>query len=66
MAGLIYEGPLRDMKPAILDLVGWIGVHEHVPIGPLREVHLSGPVHDDDVVEEETVTELQVPIAPIK
>ena len=66
IAGLIYEGPLRDMTPAILDLIGWVGVHEHVPIGPLREVHLSGPVHAEGVVEEEAVTELQVPITPIK
>ncbi|MEM7124717.1 MAG: MerR family transcriptional regulator [Chloroflexota bacterium] len=66
MAGLIYEGPLRDVTPAILALIGWIGVHEHVPIGPLREVHLSGPVHAEATIEEECVTELQAPIAPIK
>ena len=28
--------------PVILSLLRWIGVSDHVPAGPLRELHLSG------------------------
>ena len=62
VASLIYEGALAHMNAAILALLGWIGRHDHIIAGPLRELHLSGPVHDDDVVDEELVTEIQIPI----
>lgn len=65
VASLIYEGPFSEMIPAVLALLSWVGQHQHVPVGPLREIHLSGPVHTPDVAETELVTELQIPIAPI-
>lgn len=62
-AALIYEGPLREMTPAVLALLKYVGTHRHVPAGPLRELHLSGPAHDADGVEQANpVTELQLPI----
>ena len=61
-ASLIYEGPLRDVVPAVLELLGWVAYQEHVPAGPLREIHLSGPLHTGEVVDEEAVTELLLPI----
>jgi DNA-binding transcriptional MerR regulator len=64
-ASLIYEGALSEIIPAVLALLRWVGLHQHVPVGPLREIHLSGPVHGANVVEDELVTELQLPIALI-
>ncbi len=64
-AALIYEGPFAEILPAILELLRWIGTHNHTPAGPLRELHLSGPAHVDDRPVDSAVVELQVPIAPI-
>ena len=64
VASLIYEGELQEMIPAVLTLLSWIAASQHVPVGPLREVHLSGNVHDLDVDPADLVTELQVPINP--
>jgi DNA-binding transcriptional MerR regulator/effector-binding domain-containing protein len=61
-ASIIYEGKLRDVVPAVLELVGWVARQGHIPAGPLREIHLSGPLHAQDAVEEEAVTELLLPI----
>jgi DNA-binding transcriptional MerR regulator/effector-binding domain-containing protein len=63
-ASLIYEGVLRDIVPAVLELLGWVAYQEHVPAGPLREIHLSGPLHSGDVEDEEAVTEILLPIKP--
>src|SRR5690606_26388370 len=65
VASLIYEGPFSDMIPAVLALLSWVGQHRHVPVGPLRELHLSGPAHTAHVADTDLVTELQIPIAPI-
>jgi DNA-binding transcriptional MerR regulator/effector-binding domain-containing protein len=61
-ASLIYEGALRDVVPAVLELLGWVAYQEHVPAGPLREIHLSGPLHAEGAVDEEAVTELLLPV----
>jgi DNA-binding transcriptional MerR regulator/effector-binding domain-containing protein len=65
MASLIYEGDFEEMTPAILELLRWVGLHNHVPIGPLREIHLSGPAHPQQQTAELPVVELQLPIATI-
>lgn len=66
-ASLIYEGPLREIMPAILALLTYIGTHRHLPAGPLRELHLSGPAHDEDGNESDAlVTELQLPIQRVE
>lgn len=65
MASLIYEGNFEEMTPAILELLRWVGLHNHVPIGPLREIHLSGPAHPDQETAELPVVELQVPIKDV-
>jgi DNA-binding transcriptional MerR regulator len=62
-AALIYEGPFDGMTSAILALLAYAGAHRHLPAGPLRELHLSGPAHDEAGVEQESpVIELQLPI----
>jgi effector-binding domain-containing protein len=63
-AALIYEGPLRQMEPAILALITYVGTHNHVIVGPLRELHHSGPVHSNGQPVPSAVVELQIPIAP--
>lgn len=64
-AALIYEGPFAEITPAILELLRWIGTHRHMPAGPLRELHLSGPAHVSGQSVETAVVELQLPIIPI-
>ncbi len=62
-ATLIYEGAHRDITPAVLELLRWVATNQHVPAGPLREIHLSGPAHEDGAVANDAVTELLLPIA---
>ncbi len=66
VASLIYEGPFSEMTSAVLELIRWAGVHKHVPAGPLREIHRSGPAHPENPTGEIPVVELQVPIAKIE
>jgi DNA-binding transcriptional MerR regulator len=62
-AALIYEGPFTEMTSAVLALLAYIGIHDHVAVGPLRELHLSGPAHDADGASQPSpVVELQIPI----
>lgn len=62
-AALIYEGPFSEMTPAVLALLAYIGTHNHMAAGPLRELHLSGPAHDaDGIVQAMPVVEFQLPI----
>ena len=65
-ASLIYEGQFEEMTTAVLELLRWVGVHKHVPVGPLRELHLSGPAHLHQPSPELPVVELQVPIANVQ
>lgn len=61
-ATVIYEGRYEELMPAVLSLLRWIGVSDHVPAGPLRELHLSGPAHVGGEVVDSAVIEFQVPI----
>ncbi|MBP7998055.1 MAG: MerR family transcriptional regulator [Chloroflexi bacterium] len=65
-AALIYEGPIRDITPAILALLTYVGTHNHIITGPLREYHLSGPVHQNGQPVPSAIVELQIPIAENK
>lgn len=65
VASLIYEGSFQEMTSAVLELLRWVGLHQHVPVGPLHELHLSGPAHPDQPVPDLPVIELQVPIAAL-
>lgn len=66
VASLIYEGQFEEMTTAVLELLRWVGVHKHVPVGPLRELHLSGPAHPQQPSPELPVVELQIPIANVQ
>lgn len=63
-AALIYEGPFSEMEPAILTLLTYIGTHDHMIAGPLRELHHSGPAHNNGLPVPSAVVELQIPITP--
>lgn len=66
-AALIFEGPYHEMTPAILALLKYVGTHQHMPAGPLRELHLSGPAHDAEGNDQANpITELQLPIRRIE
>lgn len=64
-ATLIFEGAFEGVVAAIQPLLRWIGLHNHVPAGPLRELHLSGPVQENGGQHAVNVIELQMPIEPI-
>jgi DNA-binding transcriptional MerR regulator len=64
-AALIYEGPFQDLPDGILALLKWVGLSGYTIIGPLCELHLSGPAHQNEA-ETIPVVELQVPITPLK
>lgn len=61
-AALIYEGPYQNLQDGVLALLKYVGTHGHVPAGPLRELHLSGPAHTEQTEEATPVIELQLPI----
>lgn len=61
-ATLVYEGPFGEVTSAVLALFQWIGTHNHIIVGPFREVRLSGPAHGDGVQQAKPVLELQIPI----
>ena len=63
-AALIYEGPYKSLQDGVLALLKYVGTHRHVPAGPLRELHLSGPAHTEQDEEALPVIELQLPIEP--
>jgi DNA-binding transcriptional MerR regulator/effector-binding domain-containing protein len=63
-AAVVYEGPFPGIVGPIQSLLRWVCVHDHTPAGPLREVHLSGPAHDDSP-DATRIIELQVPIAHV-
>lgn len=62
-AALIFEGSYDEVPSAVLALLTYVGAHDHIVAGPLRECHLSGPAHEGGRVVETAVIELQVPIA---
>lgn len=64
-AALFFEGPFDQLLAPIQALVRWVGTHGHVPAGPLRELHLSGPAHVEKAGAHLPVIELQIPIIPI-
>ncbi|MFK7804299.1 MAG: MerR family transcriptional regulator [Anaerolineae bacterium] len=66
VASLIYEGPFEEMTSAVLELVRWAGIHQHVGVGPMREIHRSGPAHPEKPTGIMPVVELQIPIAKIQ
>jgi DNA-binding transcriptional MerR regulator len=63
-AALIYEGPYQNLQDGVLALLKYAGTHDHVPSGPLRELHLSGPAHTEQAADAQPVIELQLPIEP--
>ncbi len=64
-ACLLYEGPFMGIDSAVLELLRWIGIHDHTLAGPLRELHLSGPAHVEGQPVDTAVVELQLPIIPV-
>lgn len=64
-AALIYEGPFHNLQEGVLALLKYVGSHNHIIAGPMRELHLSGPAHNENAENDTPVIELQVPIAPI-
>jgi DNA-binding transcriptional MerR regulator len=63
VAALVFEGSYAEVGTAVLSLLNWVGIHQHAIAGPLRELHLSGPAHDQHgTLREPAVIELQLPI----
>lgn len=62
MAALIYEGPYHGLPAAVLALLAWVGTNHCTVVGPMRELHLSGPAHQNGQLVEPAILEIQVPI----
>lgn len=62
VAALLYEGPYAGLERPILGLLNWVGLNGYQISGPMRELHRSGPAHEDGQVVDHAVIELQVPI----
>lgn len=63
VAALIYEGSFDDIPPAILALLRYVGELRYTVVGPLRELHLSGPAHpEDEQAGARHVVGLELPI----
>jgi DNA-binding transcriptional MerR regulator len=65
-ATLVYHGSLSAITPAVLALLTWIAQCGRVPDGPLRELHLSGPVHAAAQTTPALVVELQIPVRMVE
>ena len=62
MAALIYEGPYHGLPAAVLALLAWVGASHCTVVGPMRELHLSGPAHQAGRLIEPAIVEIQMPI----
>lgn len=62
VASIIYEGPFEGLENGIIELLKWIGANNWEINGELREIHLSGPAHIDNKVQDNPIIELQIPI----
>lgn len=62
VASLIYSGPFEGLEMAVIELMKWVGMNNWEIIGEVRELHLSGPVHINGEVRENSIIELQIPI----
>ena len=60
VAALTYEGTYRGGAGTAQALLTWLGYNGGLVNGPLRELHLSGPAHQDGRLVEPTILELQV------
>ena len=56
----------RVRRALILSLLRWSRLNDHLPAGPLRELHLSGPAHVGGEVVDLAVIEFQVPIRKVE
>jgi effector-binding domain-containing protein len=62
LASLLYRGPYRGVVSGVLSLLRWVGIRGCTIRGPLRELHLSGPAHQDGKVQDTALLELQIPV----
>ncbi len=64
VASLLYKGPYENTISGVLELLNWIGLNNWNITGPVREIQLSGPTHDEKGnVQIDPVSELQIPIS---
>lgn len=61
-AYLYYTGSYSGMEPAIMSMLGWVGQNNLKIKGPLVEIHLSGPAHVDNVVQQNAVVEFRIEV----
>lgn len=62
VASIIYKGPFEGLEVGVIELLKWIGTNNWEVNGELREIHLSGPAHVDNEVQDGAIIELQIPI----
>jgi DNA-binding transcriptional MerR regulator len=62
VASVVYSGSVEGIEVAIFELLKWLGRNDWTVAGEMRELHVSGPVHQNGVLVERAVIELQLPI----
>jgi DNA-binding transcriptional MerR regulator len=62
VASVIYSGSIEGIEVAIFELLKWLGRNDYTVVGELRELHVSGPVHQNGALVEHAIIELQFPI----
>ncbi|EGZ08069.1 hypothetical protein PHYSODRAFT_255917 [Phytophthora sojae] len=61
-AVMVYVGPCEGYYKAYETFFGWIGAEKFTPAGPSREVYVKRPTGNEEE-DEESVTEIQLPVA---
>jgi len=59
---LIHQGDFSKLQVGIFELVKWIENNDYIIAGPIRELHLSGAVHDENGLQTNMIIEMQIPI----
>lgn len=62
VAFLMYSGPIEEVEQGVIELLKWVGSNGWQIKGPMRELHLSGPIHLKELVDPNPIIELQLPV----
>lgn len=65
VASLVHNGSFKQIEFAVIELLKWVVQNKYEIDGEVREIHLSGPAHQNGLTVEGAVIELQVPIKSI-
>lgn len=65
-AVLMFTGDYCDLSVPIIEMLKWLENSGYELDGEMREIHLSGKAHVDNVLQKDAAVELQMPIKKIE